>query len=91
MKKRRSHKRWRGTDLIVFYDGRQGGIDGAKDRSIRAALGKYETGSGFAFPELVRDHTATVPLSDLERVLARLKKIRGIKTKKCVVTWVLCR
>jgi hypothetical protein len=80
-------RHWRGTDIVVTYKG----LDHDKDRAVRKALGKYDTGSGFAFGERERDHTATVPEDDLVRVLSALKKIRGVRTKKCVVKWVLCR
>lgn len=81
---------WRGIDLAVTYNGAHG-IDGEKDRAIRKALGKYETGSGFLFSTCVRDHSATVPEDDFDNVLGVLKKIRGIRVKKLVQKWVLCR
>lgn len=90
IKRRRGIRHWRGTELVVTYSGAHG-IDGEKDRAIRKALGKYETGSGFSFPEHVRDHTATVPDDDFANVLGKLKKIRGITTKKLVQKWVCCR
>lgn len=52
---RRRH--WRGTEIVVTYKS----VDHDKDRAIRKALGAYETGSGFAFGNAERDHTATVP------------------------------
>ena len=85
--KRNPVRHWRGTDIVVTYKG----LDHDKDRAVRKALGKYDTGSGFGFDDGQRDHTATVPEDDLARVLRALKKIRGIRTKKCVVKWVLCR
>ena len=85
---RRGH--WRGVELAVTYNGAHG-IDGEKDRAIRQALGKYETGSGFSFPTRVRDHSATVPEDDFARVLSALKKIPGVRVKKLVQKWVLCR
>ena len=85
--KRRRVRHWRGTELVVIYKG----LDRNKDCAIRKALGKYETGSGFLFPEHERDHTATVFEDDLARVLRELKKIRGIRTKRLVKKWVLCR
>jgi hypothetical protein len=77
----------RGTDIVVTYKG----LNGDKDAAVREALGEYATGSGFLFGDDRRDHTATVPDEDLKRVLRALKKIRGIRTKRCVVKWVLCR
>jgi hypothetical protein len=85
--KRRRTWHWRGTDITVTYKG----LDHEKDRAIRKAIGKYDTGSGFLFSESERDLTATVPEDDLARVLRELKKIRGIRTKKLVQKWVLCR
>jgi len=78
---------WRGTDIVVTYKG----LDREKDRAVRAALGKYDTGSGFGFDSGQRDHTATVPDDDLAKVLHALKKIRGVRTKKLVLKWVLVR
>lgn len=86
--KRTRTRHWRGTDLVVTY---KSGLDRDKDRAIRKALGKYETGSGYALASSERDHTATVPEGDLKRVLRMLKKIRGIKTKRLVQKWVVCR
>jgi hypothetical protein len=92
-RKRRSKRKgpairyWRGTDIVVTYKG----LDHDKGRAVRKALGKYDTGSGFGFDGGQRDHTATVPEGDLVRVLSALKKIPGVRTKKCVVKWVLCR
>ena len=86
-KVRRPIRRWRGTDIVVTYKG----LDHDKDRAVRAALGKYATGSGFGFNDGQRDHTATVPEDDLAHVLRELKKIRGVRTKKLVQKWVLCR
>jgi uncharacterized protein (DUF2141 family) len=62
------------TKLTVTYDG----FDAAKNDAVREALGTYETGSGFAFDTEQRDHTATVPNDDLQRVMNALKKISGI-------------
>ena len=90
IKRWRSRQHWRGVDLSVTYDGAHG-IDDEKDRAIRKALGKYETGSGFSFPEHVRDHSATVPEDAFDDVLGALKKIRGVRIKKLVQKWVLCR
>jgi hypothetical protein len=86
--KKHPRHHWRGTDIVVTY---KGGVDGEKDRTVRKALGKYENGSGFSFMTGERDHTATVPDDDFDRVIGALKKIRGIKTKKRVTKWVLCR
>lgn len=86
-RKGRPIRRWRGTDIVVTYKG----LDHDKDRAVRKALGKYDTGSGFGFDDGMRDHTATVPEDDLARVLRDLKKIRGVRTKRRVVKWVLCR
>jgi hypothetical protein len=83
-------RHWRGTELSITYQG----LDRTKDIAIRKALGKYDLGSGFIVRGEgagTRDHAATVPEDDLARVLAALKKIPGIRTKKCVVKWVLCR
>jgi hypothetical protein len=87
-KNRPVRRHWRGTDIVVIY---KSGVDSDKDRAVRKALGKYETGSGFSFMTGERDHTATVPDDDLDRVIGVLKKIRGVKTKKLVMKWVLCR
>lgn len=84
----RTRRHWRGTDLVVTY---KGGLDADKDRVVRKALGKYDTGSGFSFMNGERDHTATVPDDDFDHVLGALKKIRGIRVKKRVTKWVLCR
>jgi hypothetical protein len=86
-RKGRPIRRWRGTDIVVTYKG----LDRDKDRAVRAALGKYDTGSGMSFNDGERDHTATVPEDDLPRVLRELKKIPGIRTKRLVQKWVLCR
>ena len=80
---------WRGTDIVVTY--KKNVLDHDKDRAVRKALGKYDTGSGFSFMTGGRDITATVPDDDLANVLGKLKKIRGITTKKRVTKWVLCR
>jgi hypothetical protein len=85
--KGRPVRHWRGTDIVVTYKG----IDHDKDRAVRKALGKYDTGSGFGFDDGQRDHTATVPEDDLARVLGALKKIPGIRAKRLVQKWVLCR
>lgn len=76
-----------GVDIVVTFPG----LDWSKDRAIRRALGKYETGSGFAVDDRQRDHTATVPPDALARVLKQLKTIRGIRTRRLVQKWVLCR
>lgn len=82
-----------GVELVVTYRG----LDTAKDEEIDKALGAYGTGSGMAFGAFtgdgmsVRDHTATVPPKDLARVLRALKKIRGVRTRRLVQKWVLCR
>lgn len=80
-------RRWRGTELVVTYNG----LDHDKDHAVRKALGKYDTGSGMCLTNGKRDHTATVPESDLPRVLGALKKIGGIRTKRLVMKWILCR
>lgn len=81
-------RQWRGTNIVVIY---KGPLDHDKDQAVRKALGQYDTGSGFSFASGERDLTATVPDDDFERVLGELKKIRGIKIKKQVIDWVLCR
>lgn len=86
-KRRPVRRYWRGTDIVVTYKG----LDHDKDRAVRKALGRYDTGSGFLFGEDERDHTATVPDDDFDRVVGALKKIRGIRVKKRVTKWVLCR
>lgn len=83
--------RWRGTKLCVDY-GANAGIDVAKDAKIIRALGKYSTGSGMSLlDDRRRDFSATVPDDALVRVLAALKKIRGIRTRRLVQKWVVCR
>lgn len=81
---------WSTTDVVVEY---QGDIDLAKDRVIRKALGRFSTGSGYSFvgKRGSRDFAATIPDKDLVRVLAALKKIRGIRTRRLVSKWVVCR
>lgn len=92
---RRTNKRFRrplfGVDLEITYRG----IDMVKDGQIRKVLGAYSTGSGAGFFEKnkppLRDHTATVPREKFDLIMKRLRRIPGIKVKRLVTRWVLCR
>jgi len=75
------------VELSITYKG----IDPYKDVAIRQALGEWDTGSGFLFSKRERDFSAEVPLDKLQLVLRKLRPIRGIKVKKLVQKWVLCR
>lgn len=83
----RRRPQWRGTEIVVTY---KGDPDHDRDRAIRKALGKYETGSGFSFMTRERDHTATVPDDDFAHVIGNLRAIAGTTTKKLVRSWVRC-
>lgn len=65
-----------GTPLLAAY---VGSLDQIKDDAIRAAIGDFVTGMGYLFVTHERDITATVPETDLPRVLRDLREVDGVR------------
>jgi hypothetical protein len=54
------------------------GYDGDKEDAIHKAFGRYHYGAGTFIATGERDHSGGVPSKQLDRVVAKLKAIRGV-------------